>query len=214
MLAGRTEFALTGFIGAMILATPLSRLKRPQDQKAVVFFIALFVSISSLWPFAAPMFNRQLQSSLRTNIDADGVCHQGTEYNCGPAAAVTALRRLGLPAEEGDIAIAAHTSYAMGTPPDVLAETLQRRFGSMGLHASYRHFRDIAELRGAGFTLAVIKFGLMTDHYVTVLHVDDRTVTVGDPFRGKRIYTTDEFKKEWRFTGIVLTTNAPSSTVR
>lgn len=204
MLAGRTEFALTGFIAALILSTPLSRLKRPRDRIAVVFFIALFVSISSLWPFIAPSFNHRLQASLKTHLDSDGVCRQGTEYNCGPAAAVTALRRLGLPAEEGEIAILAHTSYALGTPPDVLSSKLQERFGSQGLQAEYRHFNSVRELRGSGFTLAVIKFGFMTDHYVTVLDVDDRHVTVGDPFRGKMVYTVEHFAKEWRFTGIVL----------
>jgi len=62
----------------------------------------------------------------------------------------------------------------------------------------------VRELRGPGFTLAVIKFGFMTDHYVTVLDMDDQHVTVGDPFRGKMAYTAEDFAKEWRFTGIVL----------
>jgi hypothetical protein len=204
MLAGRTEFALTGFVGALILSTPLSRLGRKQDRIAVMCFIALFVSVASLWPFISPAFNHRLQASLKTTLDSDGVCHQGTQYNCGPAAAVTALRRLGVPAEEGEIAILAHTSYALGTPPDVLGAKLQERFGAQGVEAHYRHFKSVRELRGDGFTLAVIKFGFMSDHYVTVLDVDDQNVTVGDPFRGKMVYSIENFAKEWRFTGIVV----------
>src|SRR5262245_53608818 len=70
MLAGRTEFALTGFVGALILSTPLSRVKRRQDRIAVAFFIVLFVSVASLWPFIAPAFNHRLQASLKTRLDS------------------------------------------------------------------------------------------------------------------------------------------------
>ena len=204
LLAGRTEFVLAGFITTLILITPLSRLKRENERRAVAGFAVFLVLIGSVWPFLAPAFNRGLQSSLQTQIDADGVCRQSTEYNCGPAAAVTALRRMGLPAEEGDIAILAHTSTAIGTPPDLLVAAVQKRFGPLGVSAEHRHFRSVAELRSAGMVVAVIKFALLTDHYVTILDVDDQHVTVGDPFKGKQIYSTGEFARVWRFTGIVL----------
>jgi predicted double-glycine peptidase len=204
LLAGRTEFALAGFIVTLILITPLSRLKQANQRRAVAAFAVFLVLIGSLWPFVAPAFNRGLQSSLQTQLDADGVCRQGTEYNCGPAAAVTALRRMGLPAEEGEIAILAHTSTAIGTPPDLLVAAIQKRFGPMGVRAEYRHFRTVAELRDAGVVVVVIKFALLTDHYVTILDVDDRQVTVGDPWKGKQVYSAAEFARVWRFTGIVL----------
>ena len=51
---------------------------------------------------------------------------QSNGYNCGPAAAVTALRRLGLPAEEGELAILAHTSSAAGTSCDTLCTAIER----------------------------------------------------------------------------------------
>jgi hypothetical protein len=55
-------------------------------------------------------------------VDGDGVCRQSSHYTCGPASAVTVLRKLGLPAEEGEIAILSHTSALTGTEPDVLAK--------------------------------------------------------------------------------------------
>lgn len=204
LLAGRTEFALAGFITTLILITPLSRLKRRNERRAVAGFAVFLVLSGSLWPFLAPAFNRGLQSSLPTCLDADGVCRQGTDYNCGPAAAVTALRRMGLPAEEGDIAILAHTSTAIGTPPDLLVAAIQKRFGPLGVHAEYRHFRSVAELRNAGIVVAVIKFALLTDHYVTILDAGERQVIVGDPLKGRQVYSPDEFARVWRFTGIVL----------
>ncbi len=204
LVAGRTEFALGGFIGTMVLTTPLMRLPRRRDRLAVVLFMGLLVALCSVWPFLAPAFNRGYLASLRTKIDPDGVCRQSTEYNCGPAAAVTALRKLGLPAEEGPIAIAAHTSTAIGTPPDMLGEALRELYPTNGLVCEYRHFNSVSELRHGGLTLAVIKFGLLVDHYVAVLAVTDREVVVGDPFLGRATYTHQQFQKKWRFAGIVL----------
>lgn len=212
LLAGRTEFALGGFLTAMILTTPMRRLPKPRDRRSLGLFIVIFVILCSVWPFLAPAFNRSLQSSLTTRVDQDGVCWQGTDYNCGPAAAaVTALRRLGFPAEEGELAIAARTTQAMGTPPDVLALALHRTYGAAGLSVDYRHFRNVRELNQDGLTLAVIKFGLLVDHYVAVLEVTDKEVVVGDPFRGKATCSHAEFARVWRFTGVVLRKrNAPA----
>ena len=44
-----------------------------------------------------------------------------------------ALRKLGFRAEEGEIAILAHTSTAIGTPPDVLCAALRTKYGASGL---------------------------------------------------------------------------------
>jgi hypothetical protein len=127
-----------------------------------------------------------------------------TPITCGPAAAVTGLRKLGLPAEEGQIAIASYTSSETGTPPDILAETLQTEYGKDGLTAEYRTFKNISELKQAGLTLAVVKFGFMVDHWVTVLEVTDSQVIVGDPLNGLEKLTYAEFQRKWRFEGIVL----------
>ena len=53
----------------------------------------------------------------------------------------------------------------------MLGAKRQEWFGAQGLQAEYRHCKSVRELRGPGFTLAVIKFGFMTDHYVTVLEL-------------------------------------------
>jgi len=159
---------------------------------------------SSVWPFFAPVLNRNFQASIKTNLDRDGICQQSSDYNCGPAAAVTALRKLGFPAEEGEIAILAHTSTAIGTPPDVLCRALQKQYGLSGLKCEYRHFKSTAELKNGGITLAVINFSLFLDHYVTVLQVTDDMIIVGDPSRGLRAYSHEEFAKKWRHIGVVL----------
>ena len=204
MMMGRNQYAVIGFSVAMVLSTPLSRLTSRRDQIAVCIFILVGVAQGSVWPFLAPAFNRHFLATLQTRIDSDGVCLQSTQFNCGPAAAVTALRRVGLHADEGPLAIQAHTSSGTGTPPDILARTLAQQFGKDGLTAEYRAFRSLEELRAAGLTLAILKFSLWLDHYVTVLEVTDSHVVVGDPMTGLLRLSHEEFKSRWRFVGIVV----------
>ncbi len=204
LMHGRTPFALMAVITTLILTTPLSRLSNERDKRLLVFLMIFMVSVSAVWPFAAPVFNRKLLASIETHLDSDGICLQSTGYTCGPASAVTALRKLGIPSEEGEIAILAHTSDAMGTPPGILVETLNTRYGKDGLNCELRHFKSVAELKSAGLTLALIKFGLMVDHYLVILEVTDTTVIVGDPLTGKKVLSYQEFAKKWRFSGVVL----------
>ncbi|MGA2749751.1 MAG: cysteine peptidase family C39 domain-containing protein [Verrucomicrobiota bacterium] len=204
MMMGRTRFAVMGFVATMILTAPLSRLPRKRDRFVVGVLMVVIVFDMSVWPFLAPLFNRHQLEHLHTRIGADGVCRQSTDYTCGPASAVTALRKLGLPGEEGRIAILSYTSSAGGTATDILAEALQDEYRKDGLIAEYRAFKDISELKQAGLTLAVVKFGFMVDHSVTVLGVTDSEVVVGDPLNGLERISHDEFLKKWRFTGVVL----------
>jgi ABC-type bacteriocin/lantibiotic exporter with double-glycine peptidase domain len=111
---------------------------------------------------------------------------------------------LGLPAEEGQIAILSCTSFQEGTPEDMLADGLSRQYAAQGLSAQCRVFHSIAELKAAGLTLAVIKYNLLVDHWVTVLEVTDSEVVVGDPLGGMDRMPFQDFAKKWRFMGIVL----------
>ena len=204
MMLGRGKFAVIGFVATMILTTPLSRLRFRRERIVVGVLMAVIVGNMSVWPFLAPAFNHKFLAHLQTHIDSDGICRQSTDYTCGPAAAVTGLRRLGLPAGEGEIAILAHTSSAIGTPPDMLADALQEHYGKDGLHAEYRVFRNLDALKRAGLTLAVMKFSFMLDHYVAVLDVRDDSVVVGDPLNGRTVLSLEEFKSRWRHVGVVL----------
>jgi Peptidase C39 family len=204
MMMGRNKFAVIGLIATLVLTTPLSRLPHRRSRIAVVMLMGVIVCLMSVWPFLAPAFNRNHLAGLKTRFDSDGICLQSNDYNCGPAAAVTALRKLGLPAEEGEIAILAHTSSATGTPPDILARTLQARYENDGLTSRYRVFRSVDELKHGGLTLAVIKYRFWVDHYVTVLEITDEHIVVGNPARGLCTFTHQEFLGKWRFVGVVL----------
>ncbi len=213
LMSGRTEFALLSFLTTMLLATPLSRLPRKSTRGLVLLFAASAVIYAGVLPFLSPALIRGRLSRLVTRFDVDGVCLQGTTYTCGPAASVTALRRLGLNADEGEIAILAHTSAFSGTQPDSLRHALLRRYGPDRLRCDIRFFKSIDELRDADAAIVLVKYRLMVDHYVAVLEVTDDTITLGDPLTGSRTLSHDKFRAIWRRLALVLTratTSTPS----
>jgi len=209
LTAGRNEYVFAAILATWLLTTPLSRLPRKETRRLIVVFMIATVLCSSIMAFLAPALIRNYLLSLKTEIDKNGVCHQSTGYNCGPASAVTALRRLGLKADEGELAVLAHTSPFTGTPPDILADTLATQYGPDGLTAKYRFFREVKDLKGVGEVLAVIELGLLVNHYVAVLEVTDTDITVGDPLTGREILSHQEFKKKWLSSGIVLNRKPP-----
>src|ERR1039457_3812048 len=145
MLMGLKKFAVFGFVATMVLTTPLSRLPKRRDHMGIGLLMAAIVFFVAIWPFLAPAFDRNQLARLKTHIDHSGVCLQSTDYTCGPASAVTALRKLGLPAEEGKIAILSCTSFQEGTPTDMLADALQNEYGRDGLMVKCRVFKNISE---------------------------------------------------------------------
>jgi len=210
VMMGIKKFAALGFIVTLVLTTPLSRIPQKRNRIMIAVLMAVIVFFLSIWPFLAPMVDRRELSRLTTHIDKEGICLQSADYTCGPASAVTALRKLGLPAEEGQIAILSCTSFQEGTPTDMLADGLKSAYGKNGLVVKCRVFKDISELKQAGLTLAVVKYGLMEDHWVTVLEVTDSEVVVGDPLAGLGRLSYGEFSKRWRFIGIVLKRKMPA----
>ena len=166
--------------------------------------MAIVVVWFSVMPFLVPALIKEDLSNLKTTVNSSGICYQSTNYTCGPAAAVTALQRLGLSANEGEIAVLSYSSPVAGTLPTCLSSALQQRYGTEGLKCKYRYFDSINQLRNAGITLAVVKDGFINSHCVTVIGVTDYIVTLADPVWGRMLMSHEDFKKVWRFSGIVL----------
>ncbi|MDD5065109.1 MAG: cysteine peptidase family C39 domain-containing protein [Phycisphaerae bacterium] len=202
--AGRVKFVIFSLAVTMGLTAPLSRLPYKFEKAAVCVLMVIIVFWFSVLPFLVPALIQNYLANLTTLLDANGVCFQTTDYTCAPAAAVTALGKLGLTADEGEIAILAHTSPVVGTLPGCLQSALQNRYGSEGLKCQYRRFDSIAQLKDAGLTLAVVKSAFLTDHCVAVLEVGDRMITIADPAGGKMLMSHKQFEEIWRFSGIVL----------
>jgi ABC-type bacteriocin/lantibiotic exporter with double-glycine peptidase domain len=173
--------------------------------------MAVVVTWFSIFPFLIPGLIKGHLLNLRTRVDADGICLQTTDFTCGPAAAVTALRKLGLDARESEIAVLSHSSPVTGTLPRCLYAALRNRYGAEGLKCQYRHFDSLAELGKAGVTLAVVRSKFLSDHCVTVLEVSDGMVVVADPVLGRILVSHKQFEKIWRFSGIVLKRDSTQS---
>lgn len=201
---GRMRYIVLALGITMGLVTPLSRLPRRVEKWAVGALTGFFVVSFSVVPFLWPTWVRGELSKLETRIGSDGVCLQTRAYTCGPAAAVTGLRRLGFKAQEGEIAVLAGTNSITGTLPRSLDSALRGRYGREGLECRYQCFDSVAELKGLGVTLAIVKDAFLIDHCVAVLEVSEGTVLVGDPVLGEQVISHEQFEKMWRFTGIVL----------
>ena len=209
IMIGIRKYAALGFIATIVLTTPLSRIPRKRNRMMIAVLMVFMVFYLAIWPFLAPMMDRGQLSRLQTKFDNDGVCLQSTDYTCGPAAAVTALRKLGLTAEEGEMAILTCTSFQEGTPLDMLADALRRQYAASGLSVHCRVFHSVSELKQAGVTLAVVKYGFFVDHWVAVLGATDSEVIVGDPLGGLERIPYQDFARKWRFIGIVLQRKMP-----
>ena len=201
---GRTRFIVLSLAVSMGLTVPLSRLPYQFEKLIVCLLMAGFVVWFSVLPLLGPALVKDHLASLNTRFDDNGICRQTTAYTCGPAAAVTALGKLGLVAEEGELAVLSYSSPMTGTLPTCLSSAIENRYSADGLTCRYRHFDSIDQLRDAGVTLALVKEAFLMDHCLTILDVSADAVTVADPVTGTRLMPHGQFEKIWRFSGIVL----------
>jgi hypothetical protein len=204
VIAGRIKFVVLCLATTVGITTPLSRLPRRSEKIIVSILMAVVVFWFSVCPFLFPALIKGRLLKLRTTVDPAGVCYQTTNYTCAPAAAVTALRGLGLAAEEGEIAVLSRTSPMTGTLPWCLYKALKERYGPEGLECQYRQFDCVEQLREAKFTLVAVKDVFLSDHCVAVLDVSDEMVTVADPVGGRKLLSHEQFEKMWRFSGVSL----------
>ncbi len=202
--SGRFKFVILSLAVTTGLTILLSRLPRKCEKLLVCIIMVMVVTWFLILPFLVPALIKDHLSNIKTRLNAKGICFQSTNYTCGPAAAVTALGKLGLSAEEGEIAILSHSSPVAGTLPACLSSALKRRYGPVGLKCQYRRFDSIEQLRNAGLTLVMVRDSFLLDHCLAVLEVSDHTITIADPLAGTKSMSHEQFEKIWRFSGIVL----------
>lgn len=202
--ASRLRFVLLTFAVTLGLTAPLSQLRSLVSRFVTCLIMSFFIIILITLPFLGPAMIRSDLAASRTLIDVDGVCRQSQPFTCGPAAAVTALSRFGIQAGEGNLAIAAHTSPVLGTPPWDLYKTLKSNYADEGIEYSFLHMRSIDQLPADAVLLAVVRDAPTTDHCVAVLAVNENTVTIADPMAGLVYMPRNSFTQLWRNCGILL----------
>jgi len=209
--AGRARYLVLALAITLGLTTPLSRLPHLVERVVVCTLMVLFVGFFAILPFLAPALVRNDLGHIMTRIDGNGVCFQSRSYTCGPAAAVTALARFGVSAEEGEIARLARANPFSGTLLWTLHSALKERYSDQGLSTEFRRFNNAGELRGIGVTLVSVREAAMLDHCVAVLDISDTEVTIADPLSGLEILPIEYFEGKWRRCGIVVSRHRSSA---
>lgn len=204
LASGSVRWISLTFAAAMTLGALSARVVVASQRRALLLLAGVVIVRAGTLPFLGPLFSAAELRSMNTHFDSEGVCLQSTSYNCGPAAAVTALRRLGYHAEEGEIGLRCKTDAFSGTADDTLAAFLKERYGPDGLVVERRFLNSIEELRSWPAAIAVIRYNFFVDHYVAILRFDGDNVIVGDPLSGQETLPVAEFEKSWRHVAILL----------
>ncbi|TFG48312.1 MAG: hypothetical protein E4H40_04880, partial [Candidatus Brocadiia bacterium] len=95
LTASRVKFVVLCLAVTIGLTTPISRLPHKTERLLVIALMVIVVSWFCVLPFLFPALLEKKLSSMKPIFDTNGICYQSTNYTCGPASAVTALKRLG-----------------------------------------------------------------------------------------------------------------------
>jgi len=203
LMRGRTEFGLIGFLVAMLISMLALKAENSRLKILLPLFGILITVFYSLFPFFLPDWYRKEFSSFKTQIDDNGVCRQNTDYTCGPAAAVTALRQLNVSAEEGELAILAFSNWVTGTPTDLLCDAINSRLADHNLECRTVKLADVSEIKNFP-AIAAVEYGLLVDHYVTLTGWEDGRLKIADPLDGIRLMKKEAFLSKWRKVTIIF----------
>jgi predicted double-glycine peptidase len=209
LMAGRREFAIMAWLVSAVFSLLGRRLDSPRKRLMVIGFMAIVVIIQGALPFLMPGLTVGRLQGLRTTVDGEGICHQTTGFTCGPAAAVTVLRQLGIHGEEGEIAILAKSSFNAGTGADCLSEALEARYLAEGVRCRFVRLARVSELQGHEPAMVAVKLGMMVDHFVAVLAVTPEAIIVGDPLSGKVTMDHASFEGIWRGGAVLVSRTVP-----
>ena len=203
ILSGRTEFALLAAAVPMMFGAIIPKVSARRLRGLLYLLMGIGVLNFTILPFLLPVFTGKDMANTQTYV-SDNICLQTTNYTCGPASAVTALRLLGVDASEADIALEARTTRIYGTAEDLLADAIEKEHRTENISCSVSSFKSVEQLKNICPVIATIKHSFLIDHYITILEVTDCRVITGDPLVGKKVYSLSEFEKIWRFSGIVV----------
>lgn len=198
------EYALLMSAAAPLTTAPLFRFPLSKILRfGLLAATALCAGYTGWFEFLAAALSRSELASLKTNFH-DGVCIQSTGYTCGPAAAVTLLRRKGFTAEEGELGLLSKCSMHTGTDGPLLVDAIETKFAGSGIKCTAVKFPDMDALQKAGEVLTVVNLDSWTDHWVVVLKITDKTVETADPIYGRHIEPREDFERRWRQESVAI----------
>ena len=203
LTAGRAEYLVLSVTIPMLIFVLYPHAKHIATRIVMICVLMIGVVQFSVMPFLSQAMVSQRLCSMPTRMH-EGICLQGTDFTCGPASAVTALRKMGVNAYEGHLAMVACSTPMMGTPEDQLNSAINKCYARAGVESKLRYFDSVGQLKGCPLTVVPIKLGFRKGHYLTVLDVTDDHVIVADPSAGMVTMTHDVFAEQWTYAGIVF----------
>ena len=201
----RLKFILLAAAVTFGLAAGLNTITSFWRRMAVRASLIVFLYVFIVLPFVIPAAIQNETRTLPLLLEGHGFCIQSRPYTCGPAAAVSALSRVGISAREGQIALGSRTAPLLGTNMWDLYKTVERICEKEHIPCSYQRMADLDQLPPNSICMVSIKAGTFVSHCVTVLNYNDRYVTLADPAVGLRYMTRREFNNTWYHTAVILT---------
>jgi len=205
LLVGQKDLLLIGIAAMLGIIPCLHKVQPLRTRILLCVFMGALMLRSSVLPILGPMLDRAELKNLPTVIDQDNVCLQTTNYTCGPAALVSALRALDITDTESNAAIETLCNSYSGTRSTDIVEYVNRAYGGRGVHASYRYIRSLDELRAmGGVAIAEVKSNFWMDHFVAIVGWDSDAPVVADPYYGQFKSSDAAFTRIWRKKAIVI----------
>jgi len=191
----------------LMLATLILRLPVRRSRIVVSVLMGIMLIYYVLFPLLLPLAARASLAATPSSVDDQNVCRQTHSYTCGPAAAVTCLTVLKIPAAEGPLAIDAGSAPAMGTDPALLTIAINHLTAPENIRCDYRLFRSLDNLSTPCIAnLFTPKYG---GHYVAVLAITRGNLLIADPLSGRSNWPRAEFLAQWSGAAHVFTRQKP-----
>lgn len=208
IIASRLKFLILAAAVALGLSSSLGHLSRSWQRcgvlAAMLFFLYVFIGL----PFVLPALMQNQTRTLPLLLDERGLCMQSRPYTCGPAAAVSALGRLGISVHEGTLAVESRTAPLIGTGMWDLYRALEEICEKENVSCRYERLADPDRLPPDAVCLVSLRQSVFMSHCVVVLSVDDEVVTCADPAVGLLHTARPSFEAQWSRTAIILTKNS------
>jgi hypothetical protein len=203
LVAGRIKFILLAFFVPLGLASAMPYLPYKIERRGVVVMVAVSIYVFAVFPFLGSAMAGDVMGGLPSWFDSDEVCRQSTSFTCGPAAAATALRKLGLDVSEGQIAVLSRSCPFIGTTDYNLTQALRQTVSGQSIDCAYGQWEELPELLTQQVLLVMLR-GTWTNHCVAVLNTTDKAVVFADPSEGIITLSRNHFRTLWTGRGILL----------
>ncbi|MGH2272888.1 cysteine peptidase family C39 domain-containing protein, partial [Anaerohalosphaeraceae bacterium U12dextr] len=203
LAGGRVKFVILSFVIPMGLAAVQPYLPYRAERWAVVCLTGAAMALLGVIPCLGTAMAATRLAAAVSYFDADGVCRQSTAFTCGPAAAATALRRLGVEVSEGRLAGLSRSCPFIGTAEYDLYWGIQAAAGER-VRCRYVRGRVLPELAGGEVMLVMMPQSRVMNHCVAVVAMTAAAVVVADPSEGLLTLPREYLEEHWTGSAIVM----------